>query len=252
VTRTTSVTLPIVPAVYWPLAESIVPPELLAPNDQTSSASLPPLAVNVRLSLGASVAVAGVIDTPAVTVTLTVAVFPRESVTRTTSVTLPMEPAVYSPVAPSIVAPEALAASDHAQLDWLPPAAVNVWLAFGASVTADGVIDTPAVTVTLTVAAFPSESTTWTTSVTLPVEPAVYWPLAESIVPPEALVASDQTNPASLPPLAVNVRLALGASVAVDGEVDTPAVTVTFTVAVFPSESVTRTTSVTLPVEPAV
>jgi hypothetical protein len=152
----------------------------------------------------------------------------------------------------SIVPPDAFVASDHAQPVPLPPAAVNVRLALGASVAVAGVIDTPAVTVMLTVAVFPSESTTWTTSVTLPVAPAVYRPLPESIVPPESLATNDQAYPLALPPAAANVQLAFGASVTDAGEIDTPAVTVTFTVAVFPSESVTRTMSVTPPVAPAV
>ena len=72
------------------------------------------------------------------------------------------------------------------------------------------------------------------------------------MLPPDAFVDSDQVYPVPLPPEAVNAWLPLGGKVAVAGEMVTPAVTVTLRVAVFPSESVTWTTSVTLPVDPAV
>ena len=118
-----------------------------------------------------------------------------------------------------------------------PPDAVNVWLPLGARETVAGEMDAPAVTVTVLVATLPSESVARTTSVALPVGPAMYAPVLVARVAPEAFVASDQVQPAPLPPDAVNVWLPLGASDTVAGEMDAPALTVTLAVAVFPSES---------------
>ena len=72
------------------------------------------------------------------------------------------------------------------------------------------------------------------------------------MLPPDAFVDSDQIYPVPLPPEAVKAWVPRGGTVAVAGEMVTPAVTVTLRVAVFPSESITWTTSVTLPVDPAV
>ena len=55
-----------------------------------------------------------------------------------------------------------------------------------------------------------------------------------------------------LPPCGVNVIDPLGATEPEEGDRLTPAVTVMFAAAVFPSESVTCATAVTLPVAPAV
>src|SRR5687768_12781833 len=96
---------------------------------------------------------------------------------------------------------------------------------------------TPAVTVTFLVAVLPSESVTRTTSVTPPVEPAVYAPVPAPMEPPELFVWNDQVYPVALPPLAEKDWPPLGATLALAGEMLTPAPTVTFTVAVFPSES---------------
>ena len=71
------------------------------------------------------------------------------------------------------------------------------------------------------------------------------------MVPPEALVDSDQVKPAPLPPLAVKVADPRGAVVATPA-METPGPTATFSVAALPSESMTWTTSVTLAVAPAV
>src|SRR5512137_640024 len=57
------------------------PPDGLAESDQVKPLPLPPDAVNAWLPLGATVAVAGEMAIPAVTVTLRVAVLPSESVT---------------------------------------------------------------------------------------------------------------------------------------------------------------------------
>jgi hypothetical protein len=57
------------------------PPEALVASDQVKPVALPPEAAKVRLPLGGVEAVAGEMDTPAVTATLRVAVLPRESVT---------------------------------------------------------------------------------------------------------------------------------------------------------------------------
>ena len=68
---------------------------------------LPPAAVKVRPPRGEMPVALGVMETRGPTVTLAVAVRPRESVMVTTSVTLPVAPAVYAPLA-SMLPPDAL------------------------------------------------------------------------------------------------------------------------------------------------
>ena len=93
VTVTTSVVPPVVPAVYRPAA-STLPPEPLVVSANEKPAPLPPDAVSICVPRGATVAVAGASATPPPTETLAVALLPRLSVTRTTSVVLAVEPAV--------------------------------------------------------------------------------------------------------------------------------------------------------------
>ncbi len=58
-------------------------------------------------------------------------------------------------------------------------------------------------------------------------------------------------KPVPLPPLALKLCVPRGATVAALGLIVTPAPTVTVALALLPSESVTVTTSVVLPVAPA-
>ena len=69
-------------------------PEALVASDQVKPVPLPPEAVKAWLLPVDTLAVAGVTETPAVTVMLRLAVLPRESVTWTISVTLPVAPPV--------------------------------------------------------------------------------------------------------------------------------------------------------------
>src|SRR5204863_9591586 len=78
-----------------------------------------------------------------------------------------------------------------------------------------------AVTETFAVTALPSESVTWTMSVTLPVLPAAYAPLVALIVPPEAFVARVQAYPEPAPPLAEKLTLPPGGADALAGEMET-------------------------------
>jgi hypothetical protein len=230
-TWTTSVTPPVAPAWYAPDAASIDPPEALVASDQSHPVPLPPEAVNAFDAPGASEAELGAIETPAVMVTAAVAAFPSESTTRTTSAAPPVAPARYAPVAASMVPPEPLLESAHAQPAPLPPEAVNACAAFGASEADPGTIETPAVTVTTAEATSPIESVTWTTSATAPVVPAVYAPVAASMWPPEASVERDQAYPAPLPPDAPKPRLPLGATDAVVGATERAGSTVTLATA---------------------
>src|SRR5215471_12449915 len=136
--------------------------------------------------------------------------------------------------------PEALVLSANRKLLPLPPEAVKPTLPRGATLTDGGLMVTAAPTATLAVALLPSESTTRTTSVTLPVAPAVYRPVDESIEPPEALVCSDQAKPLPEPPEAMNMTVPLGAAVAGEGTMTMPPPTETLVVATLPSESVRR------------
>ncbi len=72
-----------------------------------------------------------------------------------------------------MVPPDGLAVSDQTNPVPLPPLAVKVRLPLGGVEAVAGEMLTSAATVTLRVATFPSESTTWTMSVTPPVGPAV-------------------------------------------------------------------------------
>ncbi len=72
------------------------------------------------------------------------------------------------------------------------------------------------------------------------------------MLPPDALVANDHVKPVPLPPEAVKAWLLPVCTLAVAGATETPAVTVMLRLAVLPRESLTWTTSVTLPVAPAV
>ncbi len=103
--------------------------------------------------------------------TVAVADAPLESVTLTVSVTPPVLPAVYPP-ADVIEPPELLVDRDQVYPP-LPPDAPKLMVLLGRVLVVVGVIDTPAVTLTFRVARLPSESTTSTTSVTPPVDPAV-------------------------------------------------------------------------------
>jgi hypothetical protein len=230
----------------------MLPPDAFVVRTQLHPTPLPPVAANVSAPRGGVVAEGGeTIETPAVTVTLRVARFPSESVTCTTSVTVPVGPAVYAPVVGSRVPPDAFVANDHAYPAPLPPTALNDSVARGATDAAGGEIETPAVTLTLRVATFPSESVTRPTSVTLPVEPATYAPVAGSMDPPDAFVANDHAYPVPLPPFAANACAPLGGTEALVGVTTRSGRTVTFAVLVFPRESVARITSVPPGMDPA-
>jgi hypothetical protein len=69
---------------------------------------------------------------------------------------------------------------------------------------------------------------------------------------PESFVETVHVRSRPLPPLADRVMLARGASVVIGAEMVRAAPTVMLTVALFPNESLTCTTSVTAPVAPAV
>ena len=136
---------------------------------------------------------------------------PSESLTCTLSVTLPVAPAVHTPVLGSMeAAPEGLARRDQTNPVPLPP------LALKATVPLAGQLVSPPWTVsagptwTSRVEVLLSESVTCTLSLTLPVGPARYTPVVGPMLPPEWLVESDQVKPLPLPPLAVKVRVPLG------------------------------------------
>ncbi|MBK7859708.1 MAG: hypothetical protein IPJ65_14030 [Archangiaceae bacterium] len=101
------------------------------------------------------------------TVTIAVVEFISESVTVTVSVTLGVSPAVNRPFA-SIEPPELFCESE----------------ALGGEMEISGP------TATVAVAGSPSESVHVTVSMTLPVAPAVYAPLAATIIAPEGLVVT--------------------------------------------------------------
>jgi len=195
----------------------MVPPDALVARDQVKPVPLPPEALKVIRPPGETLAVAGEIETPGPTATLRVATLPKESVTWTTSVTLPVGPAVYSPVAGTIVAPEASVASDQMKPLPLPPEAPKMRLPLGGTLAVAGEIETPGPTATSRVATLPTESVTCTTSVTLPVGPAVYSPVAGTIVAPDALVASDHEYASPDPPLTPNWTLPRGGTSAEAG-----------------------------------
>src|SRR5579863_4696845 len=111
------------------------------------------------------------------------------------------------------VPPDALVVSDQAKPVPLPPAAVNATVPSGGTAGAFGEMVTPAVTETFARPVLPRASVTRTVSVTPPVDPAVYAPVVAMMVPPEGLVASDQTNPVPLPPTAANDREPRGGTV---------------------------------------
>ena len=69
-------------------------PELLVTSEKAKPVPLPPLAPKSTLPRGATDALVGLRATPAPTVTLANLMFPRLSVTFTTSVTLGVAPAV--------------------------------------------------------------------------------------------------------------------------------------------------------------
>src|SRR5690348_1350513 len=96
--------------------------------------------------------------------------------------------------------PDALVGSDQVKPVPLPPAAAKVMLPLVVTLAVAGEIETPAVTATFLVAVFPSDSVTWTVSVTPPVAPALYSPVDAAMLPPEALLANDQAKPKPLPP----------------------------------------------------
>ena len=252
VTFTTSVVPPVDPAVYAPVVPLTLPPEPLVVSVYAKPVPLPPDALKLRLPRGATVAVAGVIVRPAVTVIVAVALFPSESVTRTTSVVPAVDPAVYAPVVPLTLAPEPFVVSVYVNPLPLPPDALKLWLPSGATLAVAGVIVTPALTVIVAVALFPSESVTVTTSVVLPVDPAVYAPVVPLTLPLDPFVVSVYVNPLPLPPLALKLRAPRGATVVVAGLMLTPVPTAIVAVALFPSVSVTLMTSVVLAIDPAV
>src|SRR3989442_1167595 len=103
----------------------MLPPEALLANDQAKPKPLPPDAVKIALPLGGTVSAPSEIKTRPETATLLVALLPSESVTCSTSVTEPVAPALYVPVAGSTVAPEELVASDHVYPVPLPPSAAK-------------------------------------------------------------------------------------------------------------------------------
>jgi hypothetical protein len=251
ITFTTSVTFAVGPAEYAPVLAPMLPPDGDDCIDHAKPVPLPPLAVKVFAPLGATLALGGVMPTAGPTVTLTVVELPSESTTFTTSVTLPSVPAVYAPVVATTLPPEGADCIDQLKPEPLPPDALKLTAPFGVVLGVAGRMEMPAPTVTLTVAVLPSRSVTFTTSVTLPVVPAVYTPVVAITLPPEGADCMDQLKPEPLPPDALKLTLPLGVVLGAAGRMLTPAVTVMFAVAVLPSESVTFTTSVTLPVVPA-
>src|SRR4051812_9679748 len=131
-----------------------------------------------------------------------------------------------------MVPPEALVWKLQVKPVPVPPDGENALVPRGVTVALDGVTLTPAVTVMFAVAKLPSESVTFTTSVALPVRPAVYTPLTS--VPPEAFEVNTQAKPTPLPPDAAKVRVPPGGREPLGGERDRPAVTVMERVAVLP------------------
>src|SRR3990172_6463911 len=150
-----------------------------------------------------------------------------------------------------LLPPEVLSTIDQTYPVPLPPWAVRRMVSPGFAPGSRGVMVMPAVTVTATVASLPIESTTFTTSVTRPFRPATYAPVDGSMLPPEALVASDQVNPASVPPEAAKLALPRGGTVTDPGWTVIAGPRSTAAFAELPSESTAWMTSVTRPVRPA-
>jgi hypothetical protein len=105
------------------------------------------------------------------TVMVLVAEFPTESATVTRSTTLPVGPAVYLPL-PSTLAPEWLTLIENTNPVPLPPEALSMTEPCGGTLAVAGRRVTPAPMAMVAVAELPSESVTFTTSVTLGVAPA--------------------------------------------------------------------------------
>jgi hypothetical protein len=131
----------VAPAVYAPVLTSMVPPDGLVGSVQAYGGPLPPLALKVWLPRGATLAVAGAMEMPAPTVTLRVVVLPSESVTRTTSMTPPVAPAVYAPVFRLMVPPEAFVDSVQEYPVPLPPLAVKACVPRGATLAVAGAME---------------------------------------------------------------------------------------------------------------
>ncbi len=227
----------------------IVAPDPFVVSVYVNPVPLPPDALKLCDPRGATAAVDGDNVSPPPTEMLAVALFPSESTTLRTSVVFPVAPAVYMPL-PFTLPPDPFVVSVYVNPIPLPPLALKLRVPSGATLADAGLIETPAPTVMVAPALLPSASVTVTTSVVLPVAPAVYMPLPFTL-PPDPFVVSVYVNPVPLPPLAVKLREARGAAVAVVGEIVTPAPTAMVALALFPSESVARTTSVVLAVAPA-
>src|SRR5512137_1644879 len=99
----------------------------------------------MRLPRGGSVIARGVMEPVDHTVTLAVAVLLSESVTRITSVTEGVRPAVYRP--PTSVPPERLVTNAQVKPVPLPPEGVKVRAPRGGAWPVAGASVTPAVTV---------------------------------------------------------------------------------------------------------
>src|SRR5258706_7686156 len=95
-------------------------PERLVLTNQMKPAPLPPLTEKLTPPRGADDAEPGEMERPAETATLFDAVLPSESVARTTSVTPPIAPAVYTPLE-FMPPPEALVDSHQPTPAPLPP-----------------------------------------------------------------------------------------------------------------------------------
>ena len=209
----------------------------------------PPVAVKLFVPFVATEAVIELMASAGLTVTSAEAMFPSESVTVMTSVTLPPVPAVYAP--PDTLPPERFAVNDHVNPVPLPPRR-QTSLAERRDRRAAGVIVTPAPTETSTVALLPSESVTWTVSFTFGFAPAWYAPV-DAADGPARVVRHDRPGEAAFRflPSPVNATLPCGGVEGAAGVIATPPPTETFTLAVLPSASATCTVSTTAPVLPA-
>ena len=205
VTLMTSVVPAVAPAVYAPVVPLTLPPDPFVVSVYVKPVPVPPDALKLCAPSGATLAVAGVIVTPALTVIVAVALFPSASVTLTTSVVLPVEPAVYAPVVPLTLPPEPFVVRVYVKPVPLPPDALKLRAPRGATVVVAGLMLTPAPTAIVAVALFPRESVTLMTSVVLAVDPAVYAPDVPLMVPPEPLVTNVYAKPVPLPPLALKL-----------------------------------------------
>src|ERR1022692_4722968 len=151
-----------------------------------------------------------------------------------------------------MVPPEGSALSVKVYPAPLPPTAENCTTPRGGGGGACGLSPTPLPTTMFTMAVFPNESVTVTTSLTSETGPARYAPVVASTLPPDPLAVSAKTYPAPLPPVATRVSAPPGGTTGELGLIATPGPTAIWRVAVLPKLSVATTTSVVLAAAPAV